>query len=54
MGYWKDVAYDMSRGMSRETAIKVNVVLRDKNATEQERKKAIALGESEIKLNTIR
>lgn len=51
MGFWKDVAYDMSRGMSRETAITVNAVLRDKNASVQAKQKAEALGECEIKLN---
>ena len=53
MGYWKDVAYDMSRGMSRKTAEKVNAVLRSKDVTEEERQKAVQEGEFEIKLNTM-
>ena len=53
MGFWKDVAYDMSRGMSRQTAIEVNAVLRDKNASTEAKKKTEALGECEIKLNSM-
>lgn len=51
MGFWKDVAYDMSRGMSRETAIEINAILRDKNSTERDRKMAEAKGETEIIIN---
>lgn len=50
MGFWKDVSYDISRGMSRETAIKVNAILRDKHSTETEKKYAEQLGEAEIKV----
>lgn len=53
MGFWKEVAYDMSRGMSRQTAIHVNAVLRDKNANAEDKKKAEALGECETKLNKL-
>ena len=53
MGYWKDVAYDMSRGMSRQTAEKVNAKLRYGNLTEAERDKLIAEGEADIKLNSM-
>ena len=53
MGYWKDVAYDMSRGMSRKTAERINAVLRSKDATKEERQKAAQEGEFEIKLNTM-
>ena len=53
MGYWKDVAYDMSRGMSRETAERVNAELRYGNLTEEERKKVNAEGEAEIALNSM-
>ena len=53
MGYWKDVAYDMSRGMSREMAERVNAQLRYGNLTEEERKKIVAEGEADIKLNSM-
>ena len=62
MGYWKDVAYDISRGMSRKMAEKVNAKLRYGNLTEEERKqinteeektKLIAEGEADIKLNSM-
>lgn len=54
MGYWKDVAYDMSRGMSREIAEKVNAELRYGNLTEEKRKKLIAESEVDVKLNTLK
>lgn len=53
MGYWKDVAYDMSRGMSRETAERVNAILRSKTSTDKEKARANQEGEWEIKLNTM-
>lgn len=54
MGFWKDVAYDMSRGMSKQTAIEVNAVLRDKNTSAKAKKKVEVFGELEIKLNSIK
>lgn len=51
MGYWKDVAYDISRGMSKETAEKVNAILRNPNATKEEKDKAAQEGEHDIALN---
>lgn len=53
MGYWKDVAYDISRGMSRQTAERINAGLRYGNLTETERDKLIAEGEADIKLNSM-
>lgn len=53
MGYWKDVAYDISRGMSRKMAEKVNAELRYGNLTEEERKKIVAEGEADIKLSSM-
>ena len=53
MGYWKDVAYDMSRGMSRQTAERVNAQLRYGNLTEEERQKVNAEGEADIVLNSM-
>lgn len=52
MGFWKDVSMDMQRGMSRETAIRINAILRTSN-NKEERDKAIREGEREIKLNTL-
>lgn len=52
MGYWKDVAYDISRGMSRQVAEQTNAILRYSN-DKQERQKALVLGEADIKLNTL-
>lgn len=52
MGYWKDVAYDMSRGMSRQTAERINAQLRYE-LTEEQRRKIIAEGEADIKLNSM-
>lgn len=53
MGYWKDVAYDIQRGMSRQTAERVNAQLRYGNLTEEERKRIVAEGEADIKLNSM-
>ena len=53
MGYWKDVAYDMSRGMSRKMAEKVNAELRYGNLTEEENTKLTAKSEPDIKLNSM-
>lgn len=53
MGYWKDVAYDMSRGMSRQTAERINAQLRYGNLTEEEKARINQEGEFEIKLNTM-
>lgn len=50
MGYWKDVAYDISRGMSKEKAIEINAKLRTNTATPVD----IALAEADVKLNTMR
>ena len=52
MGFWKDVAYDMSRGMSKQTAIEVNATLRFSDDPE-EKAKATQKGELEIKLNKL-
>ena len=54
MGFWKDVYYDMQRGMSKEKAIEVNAAIRDKSISEEERKQIVALAEAEVKLNKIK
>lgn len=53
MGYWKDVAYDISRGMSKRIAEEINAVLRSKTATRKEKQEASVKGEIDIKLNTM-
>lgn len=53
MGYWKNVAYDMSRGMSRETAERVNALRYNKSISNEERKREEAKAEAEIKLNSM-
>ena len=54
MGFWKDVAYDMSRGMCKQTAIKLNAELKYGNLPKSEKEKLSAIAEAEIKLNTLR
>ena len=53
MGYWKDVSYDIQRGMSRKTAERVNAQLRYGNLTKDERDTIIAEGEADIKMNSM-
>lgn len=53
MGYWKDVWYDMSRGMSKEKAIELNANLRYGNLSKEEKDKAEAIAEADLKLNTL-
>ena len=54
MGYWKDVAYDMQRGMSRATAEKLNAELRYGKLSKEEKAKLEAKAEAEIKLRSMR
>ena len=54
MGFWKDVAYDMSRGMSEKKAIELNAKLRYGDLTPEEKKKLEAIAEAEIKINTMK
>ena len=51
MGFWKDVLYDVQNGISKERAIELNAKIR--YGSEEERQKAEAMAEAEIKLNTI-
>ena len=50
MGFWKDVAYDMSRGMEREDAIRLNVRLRTAQDDEA-RKRCLAEADAICKLS---
>lgn len=54
MGYWKDVLYDTQRGMSLDTAIKLNADLRYGNKSKEEKNKLASIAEAEIKINTLR
>lgn len=51
MGFWKNVAIDMSRGMSKEDTIKVNATLIDPKATKEEKRKVEAEAEINLKIN---
>jgi len=53
MGFWKNVSYDVSRGMSKQKAIELNAELRYGNLTPEEKMRKEALAEAEIKLNTL-
>ena len=52
MGFWKEVAYDMSRGMSKQTAINLNAELKYGNLSSEDKKKLSAIAEAEVKINT--
>ena len=54
MGFWKDVAYDISRGMSKEKAIELNYKLRYEKLSYEDRKKEEAKAEADIKLNSMK
>lgn len=54
MGFWKDVAYDMSRGMSRERAIELNAKLRSDKYTAEEKRKAEAAAEADLVIDRIK
>ena len=53
MRFWKDVLYDTQRGMSVEDAISLNAKLRDRNISAEEKEKASAIAEADIKLNSM-
>ena len=54
MGFWKDVAYDMSRGMSREKAIELNAKLRSDKYTEEEKRKLEKLAEVDLVIDKMK
>ena len=53
MGFWKDVALDISLGMSKEEAIALNAKLRYSNLSKEERDKLIAIAEANKKIDTM-
>lgn len=52
MGFWKDVAYDISRGMSKQDAIELNAILRS-NASKEEKQRAEQKAEFNLKIDTM-
>lgn len=53
MGFWKDIALDMSLGMSKEEAIAFNAELRYGNLSKEEKDKLIAIAEANKKIDTM-
>lgn len=53
MGFWKDVALDISEGMSKEEAIALNAKLRYGNLSKEEKDKLIAMAEANKKIDTM-
>lgn len=51
MGFWKDVALDMSEGMSKEDAIELNAELRYSNLTKEEKARLIARAEADLTID---
>ena len=54
MGFWKDVAYDIQRGIPYEDAVRLNSIIRSVSSTEEEIKKAEAEAEAIVKLNKMK
>lgn len=54
MGFWKDVAYDMSRGMSRDKAIELNAKLRSDKYSLEEKRKFEAIAEANLVINKMK
>ena len=54
MGFWKDVAYDMSRGMSRDKAIELNTKLRSYKYSLEEKRKMEAMAEADLKIDRMK
>lgn len=50
MGFWKNVAYDMQRGMSQKKAIELNAQLRYGELSKEDREKLEAIAEAELKI----
>lgn len=54
MGFWKDVAYDMSRGMSKQKAIELNAKLRYSDLSPEEKKKLSAIAEADLVIDRMK
>ncbi len=54
MGFWKDVAYDISRGMSRDKAINLNAKLRSDKYSIEEKRKMEAMAEADLVIDKMK
>ena len=54
MGFWKDVAYDMQRGMSRDKAIELNAKLRSDKYSLEEKRKIEAMAEADLVIDKMK
>lgn len=54
MGFWKDVAYNMQRGMSRDKAIELNAKLRSDKYTDEEKRKFEAIAEADLVIDRMK
>lgn len=50
MGFWKDVSYDISRGMKKDEAIQLNAELKFGNLTKEEKARLESKAEAELKI----
>ena len=54
MGFWKDVAYDMQRGMSKQEAIRLNADLKYGNLSKEEKARIEAQAEADLKIDSMK
>ena len=54
MGFWKDVAYDMQRGMSKQDAIRLNSDLKYGNFSKEEKARLEAKAEADLKIDSMK
>jgi hypothetical protein len=54
MGFWKDVAYDMQRGMSKQDAIRLNADLKYGNLSKEEKARLEAKAEANLKIDSMK
>ena len=54
MGFWKDVAYDMQRSMSKQDAIRLNADLKYGNLSKEEKVKLEAKAEADLKIDSMK
>ena len=55
MGFWKDVWYDVQRGMSQKDAIELNAnILLNGELSEEDKKKLSAIADADLKLNKLK
>jgi hypothetical protein len=54
MGFWKDVAYDMQRGMSKQEAIRLNADLKYGNLSKEEKARLEAKAKANLKIDSMK